>query len=430
MGQLIWLGIIMEKKRIGFVSTRLSGTDGVSLETFKLAYVLERMGHECFFMAGELDSRPHQSLLVPSCHFKHPGALEVYEGCFGHSTRKPRVSRKCDDLKGVLKQSLRDFVDTYQLDLIIPENALTIPLNIPLGLAITEYLLEFGTPAIAHHHDFYWERSRFARNACADYLTTAFPPQLSTIQHVVINSSQAEQLSLRTGVSATIVPNVMDFGNPPPPSDGYPDDFREQLGIPDDHKVILQPTRVIQRKGIEHAVELTKRLGIPATLLISHSSGDEGTDYAIRIREYSDVMGVNTVSCGDRVSDKRGTTEDGKKVYSLADVFSVADIVTYPSTIEGFGNAFLEAIYYRKPIVVNNYAIYDSDIRPKGFRTIEMDHYMTSATVKLANEVLANDDLAAEMIETNYDLGKRFFSFEVLQQLLETLLMNCFGRGG
>ena len=418
----------MEAKRIGFVSTRLAGTDGVSLEASKLAHVLERMGHQCFFMAGELDTDPSRSLLVPSCHFKHPGVLEVYDGCFANSKRLPRVSRKCDDLKGVLKQSLRDFVDTYELDLIIPENALTIPLNIPLGLAITEYLLEFGTPAIAHHHDFYWERSRYTRNACVDYLNAAFPPRLTTIQHMVINSSQAEQLSLRAGISATVVPNVMDFGNPPRPVDGYADDFFEQMGIPEDHRLILQPTRLIQRKGIEHAVELTHRLDLPATLLISHSSGDEGDDYAIRIREYSEVMGVNTICCGDRIDDERGTTADGKKVYSLRDVFGIADIVTYPSTVEGFGNAFLEAVYYRKPIVVNNYAIYDLDIRPKGFRTIEMDHYMTSNTVRQAREVLANKELAEEMVEINYKLGRRYFSYEVLEQQLATLLMNCFGR--
>ena len=35
-----------------------------------------------------------------------------------------------------------------------------------------------------------------------------------------------------------------------------------------------------------------------------------------------------------------------------------ADLVTYPSTFEGFGNAFLEAIYYCRPIVVNTYSIY------------------------------------------------------------------------
>jgi glycosyltransferase involved in cell wall biosynthesis len=418
----------MEKKRIGFVSTRLAGTDGVSLEASKWAHVLERMGHECYYMAGELDTPPGRSLLIPSCHFTHPGVIEVFEGCFSGTTRLPRVSRKCEDLKGVLKQSVRDFVDHYKLDMIIPENAVTIPMNIPLGLAITEYLIELGTPAIAHHHDFYWERNRFQRNACADYLTTAFPPRLPTIQHTVINSSQVEQLSLRVGVSAVVVPNVMDFQAPPPPQDGYADDLRAELGIPDDHKLILQPTRVVQRKGIEHAVELTHRLGLPASLVISHSTGDEGDDYANRVREYSEVLGVNTLFCGDRLADKRGTTPDGRKIFSLADIFASADMVTYPSTIEGFGNAFLEGVYYRKPILVNNYAIYDSDIRPKGFRTIEMENFITGETIHQAREVLTNQDLATEMAETNYEVANRFFSYEVLDQILSTLLMNCFGR--
>jgi glycosyltransferase involved in cell wall biosynthesis len=379
-------------------------------------------------MAGELDTPSDRSLLVPSCRFTHPGAVEVYEGCFRQSTRLPRVSRKCEDLKNVLKQSVRDFVDHFRLDMIVPENAVTIPMNLPLGLAITEYLIELGTPAIAHHHDFYWERKRFLQNACADYLTTAFPPRLPTIQHTVINSSQVEQLSLRAGVSAVVVPNVMDFHNPPAPSDDYVADLRPELGIPDDHKMILQPTRVVQRKGIEHAVELTHRLGMPASLVISHSTGDEGDDYARRVREYSDVLGVSTLFCGDRLAENRGTTADGRKVYSLADIFAASDMVTYPSTIEGFGNAFLEAVYYRKPIVVNNYAIYDSDIRPKGFRTVEMHDFITSQTIADANEVLSNADAAAEMVETNYDLANRFFSYEVLEQILETLLMNCFGR--
>lgn len=160
----------MDSKRIGFISTRLAGTDGVSLETFKWAEVLERMGHECYFLAGELDTPPARSMLVPSCHFNHPGIIEIHEGCFDQDHRMPRISRKCDDMKGVLKQSIRDFVDHFHIDMIIPENAVTIPMNIPLGVAITEYLLEHETACIAHHHDFYWERQRFQRNACPDYL--------------------------------------------------------------------------------------------------------------------------------------------------------------------------------------------------------------------------------------------------------------------
>ena len=41
--------------RIGFVSTRFQGTDGVSLETVKWRQVLEKMGYECFFFSGLSD---------------------------------------------------------------------------------------------------------------------------------------------------------------------------------------------------------------------------------------------------------------------------------------------------------------------------------------------------------------------------------------
>jgi hypothetical protein len=57
-----------------------------------------------------------------------------------------------------------------------------------------------------------------------------------------------------------------------------------------------------------------------------------------------------------------------------------------------------------------------------------MDSFMTSETVKRAEQVLLDADLAGEMVETNYRLAERFFSYEVLEQILTTLLMNCFGR--
>ena len=95
------------------------------------------------------------------------------------------------------------------------ENALAIPLNIPLGLAIAEVVAETGIPVIAHHHDFSWERQRFAVNSVGDYLAAAFPPSLPSVRHVVINSVQAQQLATRTGLNSQVIPNVMDFDRPP-----------------------------------------------------------------------------------------------------------------------------------------------------------------------------------------------------------------------
>ncbi len=410
---------------VGFISTRFAGTDGVSLETEKWATVFQRQGFRCFFFAGELDHPPDCSYLAEEAHFTHPDIKDIYNNCFGVHKRDRHVTQKIMKIKRKLKDDLYKFIKKFAIDLLVPENALTIPLNIPLGLAITEFISETGIPTIAHHHDFFWERQQFLTNAVWEYLNMAFPPHLPSIEHVTINSSGSNQLSLRTGISATIIPNVMDFETPPPPPDDYTKDVRQSLGIEDDELFILQPTRVVKRKGIEHAIEIVHRLGKKAKLIISHASGDEGYDYEQRVMEYSKLMNVNTVFVSDIINENRGMTKTGKKIYTLDDIYPHADLVTYPSTFEGFGNAFLEAVYFRKPIVVNKYSIYTFDIEPKGFLTVEIDGYVTEDAVRKAREVIENQELRQKMVDTNYEIATRNFSYLVLQQKLKNLIYDC-----
>jgi glycosyltransferase involved in cell wall biosynthesis len=409
-------------KNIGFISTRLAGTDGVSLETAKWADVFEADGFSCFYFAGELDRPKESSYLAEEAHFTHPEIEEIQGKCFGVTKRDRSLTRKIEEIKEKLKDDIYAFIEKFEIDILIPENALTIPMNIPLGLAITEVLIETEMPAIAHHHDFYWERDRFMTNAAWDYLNMAFPPNLPSVHHTVINSFAAEQLSLRTGITSEINPNVMDFENPPPAPDDYAKDVKEALGIEEDELFILQPTRIVQRKGIEHAIELISRLGMKARLVISHSAGDEGHDYEDRLREYSEHMNVNTLFAYDVVDDKRGTTEDGRKIYTLSDIYPHADLVTYPSIFEGFGNAFLEALYFRKPIMVNTYSIYTKDIKPKGFLAIEMDGYVTQAVVDLTKKVLSDPDLCQQAVDRNYEIAIQNFSYATLRRRLKNFI--------
>jgi mannosylglucosylglycerate synthase len=413
-----------KRHNAGFVSTRFAGTDGVSLEAAKWADVLDRRGYECFYLAGELDRPPEKSFLVEEAHFTHPDIRQIYRSCFGVRTRKRSTTRKIYEVKEILKDSLYKFIKKFNIDLLIPENSLTIPLNIPLGIALTEVISETGMPAIAHHHDFFWERKHFLKNAAWDYLNMAFPPHLPSIQHVVINSSADNQLSLRTGISAHMIPNVMNFEEPPPPVDDYASDVRQALGVADDELLVLQPTRVVQRKGIEHAIELVNRLGMKAKLVISHASGDEGHGYEIRLREYSKLMKVDTLFVSDIINEQRGLTEKGDKIYTLDDIYPHADLVTYPSTFEGFGNAFLEAIYFRKPIVVNTYSIYAMDIQPKGFDVIEIDGFISRRAIKLTKQVLTDPERRRQMVERNLAIAQCWFSYSVLEGKLRNLLFD------
>jgi len=415
------------RRRIGVVSTRIGGTDGVSLEIMKWARVLRSMGHALYYFTGECDQPGEVSLVVPEAHFQHPEILGISRVAYTSVTRPPEVTRRIHDLQSFLKQHLYEFRRRFDLELLIVENALSIPLNIPLGLALTEFIAETGMPVIAHHHDFSWERKRFVVNCVGDYLEMAFPPVLPNIQHVVINSLAALEVGRRRGINVTIIPNVMDFDREPAPPDGYTAALRADLGVGPDEYFFLQPTRAVQRKGIEHAVELLRRLEVKARLVISHSTDDEGGGYKEHIRTFAGLLGVPVNFVSDQIAARRGTTADGQRIYALGDVYPHADMVTYPSLLEGFGNAFLEAIYYRRPLVVNNYTIYATDLKPLGFRVIEFDGYITDETVAEARRVLNSQELVEEMAEHNYNLARKNFSYELLERQLPMVIESCFG---
>jgi glycosyltransferase involved in cell wall biosynthesis len=415
-------------KNIGFVSTRFAGTDGVTMEAGKWAQVLKSAGHNYFWFAGLLDRNPERCFPVPEAYFQHEKNLWIDQQIFGKKRRDPVVTDAIYELKTFLKIKLKEFIRTFNIDLIVTQNVLTIPMHIPLGIALTELMAETQIPTIAHHHDFYWERTRFLVNAVGDYLRMAFPPNLSNIEHVVINSTAQEELALRTGISSTIIPNVLDFENPPTIARQETRDFRREIGLTTDDILILQPTRVVQRKGIEHAIKLVEELGDPrCKLVISHEAGDEGIEYANWLKKDARESGVDLRLLNLRISDPMNPDVNRKDLYTLWDVYPHADFVTYPSLYEGFGNAFLEAIYFRKPLLINRYAIFVKDIEPKGFDLIVMDGYLSHKTVQKVREVLESSKRREKMVNTNYEIAKRHYSYAVLRRWLNTLLTNFFG---
>ena len=415
-------------RRIGFIATRLAGTDGVSLETAKWVKVLTSLGYQCCFFTGESDWSADQTYLLPEAHFSQAEISALSQDLFDDYQRLKKTSSEVNRLKEQIKIHLHKFIDKFEPDVLIAENILSIPMNIPLGLAITEVIVETDIPTIAHHHDFSWERTRYAISGAEDYLRAAFPPTLRQIRHVVINSFAQKQLALRTGLSSTLIPNVMEFKKTPPELDEYNQDMREELGIDQDEHILLQPTRIVPRKRIELSIELARRIDQKCVVLISHQSGDEGKKYEAYLREFAVFLGVKVIFGADRFDYVRGVSPDGRKLYSLEDAYLQADLVTYPSRVEGFGNAFLETVYYRRPIVMSTYEIFKTDIQPKGFMIIGFGDYIDNGCIKASRQILADPALAAEMTDLNFDIGQRYYSFNTLEYLLTSLLAECLSK--
>ena len=228
-------------RRIGFVSTRFAGTDGVSLETAKWATVLEELGHTCFYFAGECDRPADRSRVVPEAFYRHPeieaiNRLRVRRRAGGRGLdpgRRPRRSpgaheqldpdpaavghppdpRAARALQARAARLRRDF----DLDLLVDRERERDPAQ-PAARARDRGAgrrdrdpdhrppprLPLGAPALP-------------RERVPEILAAAFPPSHPSIRHVVINSVQASALASRHGLTARVVPNVMEFERPPGP---------------------------------------------------------------------------------------------------------------------------------------------------------------------------------------------------------------------
>ncbi|MBZ0258945.1 glycosyltransferase, partial [bacterium] len=162
-------------------------------------------------------------------------------------------------------------------------------------------------------------------------------------------------------------------------------------------------------------------------LVVSHEAGDEGFEYRNMLAEYAAEEGVDLRFIATRIGEYRQLDSEGKKIYTLWDLYPHADLVTYLSLYEGFGNALLEGFYFKKPIIVNRYSIYARDIEPKGFLVPAIDGYITRRFVDEVRKLMEDENHRNHVINHNYKLARRFYSYEVLQRKLSSLVANLRG---
>lgn len=179
---------------------------------------------------------------------------------------------------------------------------------------------------------------------------------------------------------------------------------------------VLQATRIIPRKSIELTLELAAQLtDRPVKVVVTHPGLDEGNEYASFLVRRAAELGVDYQVAG--VGDPGQPT--------LGDAYAAADLVTFPSQIEGFGNALLEAIYYSRPVLVNRYPVYVSDIAPTGLDVIEIDGAITSATISSATNWLGDRARRSAAAAGNYEICRDYFSYEAVRNCLLPLLSSA-----
>jgi mannosylglucosylglycerate synthase len=280
-------------RRVGIVSFRLGGPDGVSVVADHWGEAFRRLGLAVRTVAGA----GRADRLVPGLAMDATGGPDLPD-------------RLAEALAGV--------------DLVVVENVCSLPRN-PAAAAALAGLLA-GRPAILHHHDLPWQREEFAGLA-------GWPPDDPAWAHVTINERSRRELADR-GIAATCV-----YGGFPAPGPGRGELARERLGVPAGRWLLLQPTRAIPRKNVPAGLAMAEALGADYWL-----TGPVEDGYGPELER---LLAATTCRAHRRIPP--GLTMD--------DAYAACDAVVFPSTWEGFGAPLVEASLHRRPLAVGDYPV-------------------------------------------------------------------------
>lgn len=441
----------------------VGGTDGVSLEIEKWKQVLESMGHNVYLVAGSIGKG--QGTIIEELYHRRPDIERLSRNTFKQLSDYANEDGYRDEFERttvILYEKIKRFMLSNNIDLVIPNNIWSNSCSPPASVALAQVVQELQMRTIAHHHDFYWESIDGVALTCSTAVTYAdkwMPPREPYIKHVVINSLAQRELYERKGIRSTVVPNVFDFRSPGWGVTDHNADFRKRIGLAENDIMVLQATRIVPRKAIEIAIDFVKALNSPArrqrlsdrglyngrsfnndsriVLVLSGISCDDSTGRYLRnLKLKVERTGIDALFIEDLIQENGDVKGEGK-LYSFWDSYVHADIVTYPSLWEGWGNQFLEALKARLPLVLFEYPVYLADIKENGFDVmslgdeiagidelglVRVNQGIIEADADRAVDLLTDNYLREEVTNHNYQLGQKYYSLETLRDILSELI--------
>jgi glycosyltransferase involved in cell wall biosynthesis len=454
----------LRDKKILMIHFRVGKTDGVSLQFNYWQEILNDLGAEVALLSGPVNEEA--DYIIPELEQQlNPQVFKLDENAFGgikDFQSKQEFNQKVKQLQNKLYQQFLKELKEFQPDRLLVSNIFSVGEHLPAAGALAKAVKKLKIPTVAVHHDFYWESPRCCRipstKLVKEQIEKYFPPQNKYFTHCTINSIAQQELKKRKGIEANLLYDTHDFKQPAWEIDDFNQDLFKGFDYHPNDIIVLQATRIVRRKNIELAIDLVAQMDQEQhlkkltesklynnqdfdpkknkiVLVLAGYAEKRDQDYKQRLLDYAKQKGITLWDIGHKITGCR--CHHPEKKYSLWDVYPYADMITYPSCEEGFGNQFLEAIFAKKPVATFQYPVFELDIKPKGFEfidlgnktelnsktnLIEIPDQTLKAAAEKSIEILTNKEKYNRIIDKNYQLGKKNFSYDNAQQVLSQLL--------
>lgn len=446
--------------RIAIAHFRTGLTDGVSLEIDKRKALLESMGHTVSLISGTHSG--HIDLHIPYFEYKKdPVVAEIHRLAF-LPNKATELQKLLDETAQKIEDALEIFWKKEPFDVLFIHNIFCLAVCLPGSLAFFNFLKKHPeVKGITIHHDFYWEEARvhlfaFANPYAQKIMQETMPPRLPNLTHTVINTIAQASLKAKRGINSIVLSDTFDFTIPVSQKDKTNKDFLKDYDLLPSDLIFLTAVRVRERKAIELAIEVIRACAAKKqeyvgkrkysgemitkdskiVLLVPGEYTEKEAIYIRKLKDMADRYAVKIVWLQNLVGSEEEKSQRSKK-YSLWDCYVFADAVMYTSIWEGWGNQFMEAIIARKPVVVFEYPVFTTDIKPFGFDIVSLGEtfsYNEYGLVEILSEkvdvaaqsimnILSDSKKYEQSVNANYRIGKEHFNIHLqLKKHLEELI--------
>ncbi len=364
------------------------------------ARLLARVGHEVRIVVGRGRSTAAGVPLVriPLLDTREP-RIAAARTALAAGRVPPDFDALAEEVRSHLRAALAG------VDLVIAHNVASVPFNLPLSAALRDLLSE-GRGWIVWVHDV-----AAAMPSRAAELHPGWPWDLVRqswpgARVVAVSELRRDQYAAVSGLppgAIEVVPNGIDVAASLRlhPSTRR---FVEATGLLGAAPILLVPSRLVPRKNIEFALDVTAELAVlePGVRLVVTGALDPHDRAARGYRRFL-VRRVADLGIGERVTFVADHVRGGATDAVVRDLYRLADLLFLPSRDEGFGLPVLEAAVARLPIVCADLPVLRALV---GEEAVRFDLDASAAEVaRLVRERLVADRVYGLGVRVRRELG-------------------------
>lgn len=211
-----------------------------------------------------------------------------------------------------------------------------------------------------------------------------------------------------------VIPNGVDVENFSRNFDDLEiNNLKKRLGISFDEKVVISASRPVEKNGLDLLIEavalLNKQKAIKTKLILVGADPVFDKSRKIKLQKITEKFSIeNKVVFLDVVNHM-----------DLPLYFSVSDVFVRPSRSEGLGNAFLEAMAARLPVIGTNVGGIPDFLKDREtglFSTLNPEDIASKIKLIFENDKLSRHIIgnASDLVSGNYNWNKIADKFSVL----------------